>query len=77
MKKSAIFVGLLPPRTIAKLDKLPPSKRREYAQELKGRYEYRTNHLRAAARDMAEEWVERQGAHLDKILEALDEYLES
>ena len=66
-------MSLLPPRTAAKLKKLPRSERLLYAQELKGKYEYRRNHLQTLADKLALEWVAKQADHFDVIIDELDE----
>lgn len=65
-------MSLLPPRTRAKLDRLPMSEKREYAQTLKGRYEVRCNSLKITARQIAKEWALQQEDHFERIIAELD-----
>ena len=71
------YTGLLPPRTVAKIRRLPKVDRKVYAQELKGSYEYRRAHLKNTARDMARDWVDAQAAHLDRVIVELDAIINS
>lgn len=68
-------MSILPPRTRAKLDRLPRADRMEYAQTLKGSYEYRLNHITDSAKNIAEQWAWKQGEHLEKCIAELDEIL--
>lgn len=68
-------MSLLPPRTRAKLDRLPLSARREYAQSLKGTYENRTLSLKSTARRIAKSWALQQEDHFERIIAELDEIL--
>jgi len=68
--------SLLPPRTLAKLERLPAAERREFAQTLLGRYEYRLRHLDRAARDLAVTWATSQRAHFENVVVELQARLE-
>lgn len=68
-------MSVLPPRTVTKLRKLPKSERRLYAQELKGKYEYRRNHLDTIAKKLALDWVDSQARHFDAVIAELEKIL--
>ena len=60
--------SLLPPLTVAKLDRLPSAERREFVQALLGRYEYRLRHLDNAARELATTWAKSQRTHFENVV---------
>lgn len=67
----------IPPRTLAKIHRLPSDERREYVQELKGRYEQKLRHLHKASKAQWEEWANNQRDHFEQIVVELDELMEA
>lgn len=68
--------SVLPPRTLAKILRLPRPERRMYVQELIGKYEHSTLQIPRAAKDLAESWAERQADALEDVLKELRQFLE-
>jgi len=68
--------SLLPPATKRKMDRLPEGERREFIQELIGRYEYRLRHLDKKARELSASWSEAQRQHFDNVVDELYGHLE-
>ncbi len=68
--------SVLPPRTLAKIKRLPTEERRIYVQELIGKYEHSALQIPRAAKDLAESWAEPQRVALENCLEELRQYLE-
>jgi hypothetical protein len=66
--------SLIPPRTLAKIERLTDGERREYVQGLIGSYEERQGKLKRVGRKLAADWVEGQAAHLEGVLVELREW---
>ena len=71
---TTIEKSLLPPRAANKLRRLPTPERRQYAQELIGRYEVQRTRVHNAAKSIAKTWEEEQTAHLENVLAELREW---
>ena len=59
-----------------KMDRLPEGERREFIQELIGRYEYRLRHLDIKARELSETWAKAQRGHFELVVDELYGHLE-
>ncbi len=68
---NASSTSLIPPRLLAKLEKLPYDERRMYAQEVIGGYERGILALKHRAEEIAEEWVKAQANHLQAVVDEL------
>ncbi len=71
--QKAPTVSLIPPRTLAKLNRLQSAEMREYAQELIGGYERGKLALEHRGHEIALDWAASQVAHLDRVIEELRE----
>ena len=74
---TTVHKSMLPPLTVAKLDRLPSAERREFVQTLIGRYEYRLLHLDNAARELATTWAVSQRTHFENVVIELNGRLEA
>lgn len=59
--------SLIPPRTLAKINRLQGSDRKVYVQELIGQYEAHVLEIDKIAHRMAQTWCERQAKYLWEV----------
>jgi len=59
--------SLIPPRTLAKIERLNGTDRKVYIQELIGNYEARVLDIEQIAHRMAKTWCERQAYYLWQV----------
>ncbi len=66
--------SLIPPQILNKIQRLQAAERREYVQELIGRYEVKQTRVKRASRRIARSWAEGQTEHFEAVLRELREY---